>query len=36
VRCRLDASGSGERPVAGSFVRGNEHLGSIKGKEFTD
>jgi hypothetical protein len=29
--CGLDASGSGQRPVAGPCERGNETLGSITG-----
>jgi len=30
-RCGLDASGSGQGPVAGSCEHGDESLGSIKG-----
>jgi hypothetical protein len=32
--CGLDLFGLGQRPVAGSYEHGNEHLGSIKGREF--
>jgi hypothetical protein len=32
----LNLSGSGWGPVAGSLEHGNEHLGSIKGREFLD
>jgi len=32
----LDASGSGQGPVADSCEHGNEPLGSIKGGEFLD
>jgi hypothetical protein len=35
-RCALDASGLGQGPVVGCSERGNEPLGSIKGKEFLD
>jgi hypothetical protein len=34
--CGLDASGSGQGPVAGSSEHGNEPSGSIKGEEFLD
>jgi hypothetical protein len=33
-RCGLDASGLGQRLVAGSYEHGNEPLGSRKGGEF--
>jgi hypothetical protein len=33
---QLDASGSGEKPVAGPCKRDNEPSGSIKGREFLD
>jgi hypothetical protein len=33
-RCELDASGSGQGPMAGSCEHGNEPMGSIKGQEF--
>jgi len=32
----LDSSGSRQGPVMGSCERGNEPLGTIKGKEFLD
>jgi len=32
----LDASGSGQRPVAGSCLHFNEPSGSIKSREFLD
>jgi hypothetical protein len=32
--CGLDASGSGQGPVAGSNEHGNKPSGSIKGGEF--
>jgi hypothetical protein len=32
----VDASCSGQRPVAGSSEHDNEHSGSIKGGEFLD
>jgi hypothetical protein len=35
-RCGLDASGSGQVPVAGFCEHGNEPSGSIKGEEFLD
>jgi hypothetical protein len=35
-RCGLDASGSGQEPVAGFCQHGNGSLGSIKGREFLD
>jgi hypothetical protein len=35
-RCGLDASGSGQGPVAGPCEQGNEPSGSIKGGEFPD
>jgi hypothetical protein len=35
-RCGLDASGSGQGPVAGFYEHGNEPLGSIKGRVFLD
>jgi hypothetical protein len=35
-RCELDASGSGQGPVAGCCEHGNEPSGSIKGGEFLD
>jgi hypothetical protein len=34
--CGLDASGSGQGPVAGSCENGNELSGSLKGVEFFD
>jgi hypothetical protein len=34
--CGLDSSGSGCGPIAGSYERGNETLGSIKGGDFLD
>jgi hypothetical protein len=34
--CGLDASGSGQRPVAGSCEHGNEPSVSIKEGEFLD
>jgi hypothetical protein len=33
-KCRLDSSGSGQEPEAGSCEQGNEPFGSIKNKEF--
>jgi hypothetical protein len=33
-RCRLDSSGLGQRPMAGSCEHDNEPSGSIKGGEF--
>jgi hypothetical protein len=33
-RCRLNASGLGEGPVAGCCERGSEPLGYTKGREF--
>jgi hypothetical protein len=35
-RCRLHASGSGYRPIAGSSEQSNEPLGSIQDGGFTD
>jgi hypothetical protein len=35
-RCGLDSSGSGQGPMAGSCKQGNEHLGSMKVREFLD
>jgi len=35
-RCGLDASGLGQRPVAGPCEHGNEPSGSIKGGEFLE
>jgi hypothetical protein len=35
-RCRLDASGSGQGPVAACCENGNELSGSVKGGEFLD
>jgi hypothetical protein len=35
-RCGLDASGSRQKPVAGSCEHGNESSGSVKGGEFLD
>jgi hypothetical protein len=35
-RCGLDASGSGQEPMAGCCEQGNEPSGSIKGREFID
>jgi hypothetical protein len=35
-RCGLDSAGSGWRSVVGSSEHGNEHLGSMKGREFLD
>jgi hypothetical protein len=35
-RCGLDASGSGQGPVAGSCEHSNEQFGSIKVGEFLD
>jgi hypothetical protein len=32
----LDSSSSGYGKVAGSSEHGNEHLGSMKGREFLD
>jgi hypothetical protein len=34
--CRLDASGSGEEPVAGFCGHGNEPSPSMKGEKFLD
>jgi len=34
--CRLDSSGAGQGPVAGSCEDGNEPSGSIKDGEFLD
>jgi len=34
--CGLDTSGSGYGPVVGCCAHGNEHSGSIKGREFFD
>jgi hypothetical protein len=34
--CELDVSGSGKEPVAGTWEQGNEHSGSIKGRDFLD
>jgi hypothetical protein len=34
--CGLDSSGSVYGPLVGSFERGTEPLGSIKGGEFLD
>jgi hypothetical protein len=36
IRCGLDASGSGQGPVAHSRDYGNELSGSIKEEEFLD
>jgi hypothetical protein len=36
VRCGLDASGSGQGPVADCFEHGNEPSGPPKGGEFLD
>jgi len=35
-KCGLDASGSGQGPVAGCFEHGNKHSGSIRDGEFLD
>jgi len=35
-RCGLDASGSGQGPVADSNEHSNAHFGSMKGGEFLD
>jgi hypothetical protein len=35
-RCGLDASGSGQKSVAGSCEHGSEPSGYIKGREFLD
>jgi len=35
-RCGLDATGSGQGPMADSCEHSNEPLGSIKGREFLD
>jgi hypothetical protein len=35
-RCGLDASVSGQGPVAGSYEQSNEPSGYIKGREFLD
>jgi hypothetical protein len=35
-RCDMDASGSGQGPVAGPREHGNEPSGSMKGGEFRD
>jgi hypothetical protein len=34
--CKLDSSGFGYGPVAGSCVHGKEPLGSVRGGEFLD
>jgi hypothetical protein len=34
--CGMDASGSGQGPVAGSFEHGNEPSGFIKDGKFID
>jgi hypothetical protein len=36
LRCGLDASSSGQGPVAGSCEHGNERSGSVKGGIFLD
>jgi hypothetical protein len=35
-RCGVDASASGDGPLAGFCEHGNEHSGSIKGGQFRD
>jgi len=36
VKCGLDTSGSGQRPMADSYEHSNEPSSSIKGGEFLD